>query len=93
MAGPRATALRVTWLYISPIPARKRSPSVEIGREMVVSEKSGPWLSVYANTDIEEVSEKDQPMIPALAIRHRPFQAGFRPRESLKRQHRTEIRF
>jgi hypothetical protein len=61
MAGPRATALRVTWLYIAPDPASQKVDRVQIGREMVVAEKSGPWLRVYANTDIEEVSEKDAP--------------------------------
>jgi len=35
---------------------------VQIGREMVVAEKSGPWMRVYANTDIEEMSDdKDTP--------------------------------
>jgi hypothetical protein len=29
---------------------------------MVVAEKSGPWLRVYANTDIEEVRGKDAPV-------------------------------
>ena len=37
---------------------------MQIGREMVVAEKSGPWLRVYANTDIEEQhSDKDTPMV------------------------------
>ena len=31
---------------------------VQIGREMVVAEKSGPWLRVFANTDIEEVHDQ-----------------------------------
>ncbi len=63
MAGPRATALRVTWLYIAPDTGAQKVDRVQIGREMVVAEKSGPWLRVYANTDIEEVSEKDAPLI------------------------------
>ena len=54
MAGPRATALRVTWLYISPDKSSQKVDRVQIGREMVVAEKSGPWMRVYANTDIEE---------------------------------------
>jgi len=62
IAGPRATALRVTWLYISPDPASQKVDKVQIGREMVVAEKSGPWLRVYANTDIEETREKDTPI-------------------------------
>ena len=61
MAGPRATALRVTWLYISPDLGSQKVDKVQIGRELVVAEKSGPWMRVYANTDIQEVSQKDAP--------------------------------
>ena len=62
MAGPRAAALRVTWLYVAPDPTSEKVSRVQIGREMVVAEKSGPWLRVYANTDIEEMrDQKDAP--------------------------------
>jgi len=64
MAGPRATALRVTWLFVAPDTGSQKVDKVQIGREMVLAEKSGPWIRVYANTDIEEVHEdKDTPMI------------------------------
>jgi len=64
MAGPRATVLRITNLYISPDTGAQKVDKVQIGREMVVAEKSGPWVRVYANTDIQEVrSEKDTPMV------------------------------
>jgi hypothetical protein len=63
MAGPRATPLRITWLYIAPDSGAQKVDKVQIGREMVVAEKSGPWLRVYANTDVQEVSEKDAPLI------------------------------
>ncbi|HEY1985361.1 MAG TPA: hypothetical protein VGG85_08130 [Terracidiphilus sp.] len=63
LAGPRATPLRVTWLFISPDTSAQKVDKVQIGREMVVAEKSGPWLRVYANTDVQEVSEKDAPLI------------------------------
>jgi hypothetical protein len=62
MAGPRATALRVTWLYISPDKSAQKVSKVQVGREMVVAEKSGPWIRVYANTDIEEEHTSDQPI-------------------------------
>jgi len=62
MAGPRATALRVTPLYVSPDPSSQKVDRVQIGREMVVAEKSGPWLRVYANTDIQEVRGNDAPI-------------------------------
>lgn len=63
MAGPRATVLRITPLYVSPDPSAQRVDRVQIGREMVVAEKSGPWVRVYANTDIEEMRGKDTPEI------------------------------
>ena len=61
LAGPRAAALRVTWIYVSPDTTAQKVSRVQIGREMVVAEKSGPWLRVYANTDIEEMQSKDTP--------------------------------
>ena len=62
LAGPRATPLRISILYVSPDPASQKVDRVQIGREMVVAEKSGPWLRVYANTDIEQLHTKDEPM-------------------------------
>jgi hypothetical protein len=61
MAGPRATALRVSWLYIAPDRTSQKVDRVQIGREMVIAERSGLWLRVYANTDIEEMQQKDAP--------------------------------
>jgi hypothetical protein len=63
LAGPRATALRVTWLYVAPDTASEKVDRVQIGREMVVAEHSGPWLRVYANTDIQEERKRDAPLI------------------------------
>jgi hypothetical protein len=63
MAGPRATVLRVTWLYITPDTSSQKVDRVQIGREMVVAEHSGPWLRVYANTDIYEARLNDAPEI------------------------------
>jgi len=63
MAGPRATALRVTSIYVAPDLTSQKVDRVQIGREMVVAEKNGPWMRVYANTDIEELNEKDKPII------------------------------
>ena len=62
IAGPRATALRVTILYVAPDPSSQKLDRIQIGREMVVAEKSGPWLRVYANTDMELLREKDTPV-------------------------------
>ena len=61
-AGPRATPLRVTWLYISPDTNSQKVSQVQIGREMVIVAKSGAWLNVEANTDIqEETDDADTP--------------------------------
>jgi hypothetical protein len=65
IAGPRASALRVTWLYIAPDKNSQKVSRVQIGREMVVAEKSGPWIRVFANTDIVEAHTTDQPVFGA----------------------------
>ncbi len=64
MAGPRATALRITWLYITASTGSEKVAKLQIGREIVVAEKSGAWMRVYINTDIEEQhNDKDEPMV------------------------------
>lgn len=62
MAGPRATILRETPLYVSPDTNSQKVDRIQEGRELVVAETSGPWVRVYANTDVEEVDEKDAPV-------------------------------
>jgi hypothetical protein len=64
MAGPRATVLRITWLYVAPDTTAQKLDRVQIGREMVVAEHNGPWMRVYANTDIQlEHEGPDTPLI------------------------------
>jgi len=62
MAGPRATILRETPLYVEPDTSSQKVDRVQEGRELVVAESSGPWIRVFANTDVEEVNEKDAPI-------------------------------
>ncbi len=62
MAGPRATALRLATLYIAPDTASQHVDRVQEGRELVVAETSGAWIRVFANTDQEEVDERDAPV-------------------------------
>jgi hypothetical protein len=57
-AGPRATPLEITWLYIQPDTGSQKVSQVQIGREMAVVARSGAWLNVEANTDIEEENER-----------------------------------
>ena len=68
IAGPRATALRVAWLYVSADTQAQKVGRVQIGREMVVAEKSGTWLRVYANTDIEEEHTSDTPILESADV-------------------------
>src|ERR1017187_551422 len=70
MAGPRATVLRVTPLFVSPDLNAQKVDRVQIGREMVVAEKSGPWVRVYANTDIEEEHQSDTPIFGTRSEEH-----------------------
>ena len=63
MAGPRATALQVTWLFVAPDRGAQTVDRVQPGRELVIAEKSGPWIRVYANTDIQESRQRDAPLI------------------------------
>ncbi len=64
IAGPRATALRVTWLYVTPSADSQKVDRVQPGRELVIAEKSGDWLRVYANTDIQQIRESsDTPIV------------------------------
>jgi hypothetical protein len=64
IAGPRATALRVTWLYVTPDTNSQKVDRVQPGRELVVADHSGSWIRVYANTDIEQMrDQRDAPII------------------------------
>jgi hypothetical protein len=64
LAGPRATALRITMLYVAPDKQSEKVDRVQIGRELVIAEKSGPWIRVYANTDIKQIQEqRDAPIL------------------------------
>src|SRR3569833_2838342 len=62
LAGPRATALRVTWLYVSASLEAQKVDRVQPGRELLVAEKSGDWLRVFANTDVELEHTADEPI-------------------------------
>ena len=82
----------MTWLYIAPDQGAQKVDRVQPGREMVIAEKSGPWIRVYANTDMQEVDEKDAPLIGHRRILRLLFQAGWRPAAWWSRRHRTATR-
>lgn len=60
--GDKATIIRVANIYVQPDESSSRVGEMTPGREMVVSEHSGKWLRVFADTDVETVSRQDAPV-------------------------------
>src|ERR1700744_3821397 len=60
--GPKATVIRDTNLYVAPDTTSTRLAEISPGREMVIGEKNGPWLRVFANTDEETSRSQDAPV-------------------------------
>jgi outer membrane protein assembly factor BamD (BamD/ComL family) len=60
--GPKATVIRSSNLYVAPDPNSSRLAQISPGREMVVLEKNGPWVKVFANTDEQTSREQDAPV-------------------------------
>jgi len=53
----RATVIHEAIVYVSPDDTSDHVTTVEPGREMVIMEKNGPWLRVFANTDTEKPAD------------------------------------
>lgn len=60
--GPKATAIRSTRLYVSPDTSADHLAEIAPGREMVILDRNGPWLKVFANTDVETFQTEDAPV-------------------------------
>jgi outer membrane protein assembly factor BamD (BamD/ComL family) len=60
--GPKATVLRTTNLYVGPDSTSSKLAEITPGREMVVVEKNGPWVRVFANTDEQTSRSQDAPV-------------------------------
>ena len=60
--GSRATVVRDTIVFVAPDTGAQKVGKMTPGREMVIIEKNGDWLRVFANTDIEEAHEADVPI-------------------------------
>jgi hypothetical protein len=60
--GPKATVIHNTNLYVAPDTSSSRLAEISPGREMVIGEKNGPWLRVFANTDEETSQSQDAPV-------------------------------
>jgi hypothetical protein len=54
----RATVLHAANVYVAADPESQRVSLVTPGHEVVVVERSGPWVKVFANTDVEEDAEQ-----------------------------------
>ena len=60
--GPKATVIRNTNLYVAPDLSSSRLAEIAPGREMVIGERNGPWVRVFANTDEETSKAQDAPV-------------------------------
>jgi len=60
--GPKATVIRNTNLYVAPDTSSDRLAEITPGREMVIGERNGPWVRVFANTDEETSKSQDAPV-------------------------------
>jgi hypothetical protein len=60
--GIKGTVIRDTNLYVAPDLSSARLARITPGREMVISEKNGPWVRVFANTDQETSQSQDAPI-------------------------------
>ncbi|MCU1321920.1 MAG: hypothetical protein JWM43_1569 [Acidobacteriaceae bacterium] len=56
----RATLLHDANVYVAADPNTQRISLVTPGHEVVVVERSGPWVKVFANTDIGDDQDEDQ---------------------------------
>jgi hypothetical protein len=60
--GAKATVVHVANLYVQADESAAKVSAVAPGRELIVAERSGKWLRVFANTDVEVVNEQDAPV-------------------------------
>jgi hypothetical protein len=61
--GTKATLVRRANLYVQPDESSDQVAIVTPGREMVIAERSGHWLRVFANIDAPESRSSDQPVM------------------------------
>lgn len=60
-AGERATVLHAAVVYVNPDANSDKVSEVTPGHEVVIVDRSGPWVKVFANTDVEERNTDDEP--------------------------------
>jgi outer membrane protein assembly factor BamD (BamD/ComL family) len=61
-SGRIATVLRNTPVFVEADTGSQRLDTITAGREMVIVQQNGPWLRVFANTDVEQNRSEDAPV-------------------------------
>jgi antitoxin (DNA-binding transcriptional repressor) of toxin-antitoxin stability system len=61
-SGDTGTVLLETPLFVSPDLGSQRLDRITPGRELVITEHNGPWVRVFANTDVEENRDQEAPV-------------------------------
>jgi hypothetical protein len=58
----KAVLLHPANVYVAPDDSSQRSAVVNPGHEVVIAERSGPWVRVFANTDVKDQNDdRDEP--------------------------------
>ena len=57
----RATVLHEANVYVTAEADAQKLSSVTPGHEVVVIQRSGPWIQVFANTDVEDSDDENKP--------------------------------
>ncbi|MEO8736022.1 MAG: hypothetical protein ABI380_05745, partial [Edaphobacter sp.] len=57
----RATVLHEANVYVSADADAQKISLVTPGHEVVVVQRSGPWVQVFANTDVEDTNDENKP--------------------------------
>jgi hypothetical protein len=57
----RATVLHEATVYVTADANAQKVSTVTPGHEVVVVERSGPWIQVFANTDVEDNNDENKP--------------------------------
>ncbi len=65
--GPKGTVLVTTNLYVAADTTSTRLDEVAPGRELIVMERNGPWVRVFANTDEQASQAADAPVFGSQA--------------------------
>jgi outer membrane protein assembly factor BamD (BamD/ComL family) len=61
-SGPIATVLRNTSVFVQADTSSQKLDTITPGREMVIVEQNGPWVRVFANTDVQQNQAADAPV-------------------------------